>query len=75
MPGLRGRWTPAVAAQVRVVARLRARGHTLGEIKQASDKRPARVSTVGPIESLLSGSEARYTLREAARATRAEAAA
>ena len=69
VPGYEGTWTPAVAAQVRVVAQLRARGHTLGEIKQASDNGQLAVSTVGPIESLLSSSEPRYTLREASRAT------
>ena len=59
---VRRRWTPA-AAYVRVVARLRARGHTLEEIRQASDS--GRLA-VGPIENLLSGSEGRYTLEEAA---------
>jgi adenylate cyclase len=31
-----GAWTPAAAAQARVVARLRARGHSLDQIKQAT---------------------------------------
>ena len=35
VPQYEGSWTPAAVAQVRVVARLRARGHTLGQIKQA----------------------------------------
>ncbi len=51
-------------AYVRVVARLRARGHTLEEIKRASDKGQL---AVGPIESLLDTQEGRYTLKEAAR--------
>ena len=63
VPGFDGSWTPAAVAYVRVVARLRARGHTLKEIKQASDSGRLAVS---PIENLLSGSEARYTLEEAA---------
>ncbi len=57
-------WTPAAVAQVRVVARLRARGHTLGQIKQASDHGQL---AVGPIEDLLNAEEGRYTLKEAAR--------
>jgi adenylate cyclase len=66
VPGYAGRWTPAAAAYVRVVARLRARGHTLAEIKRASDHGQL---AVGPIEDLLSGSEGRYTVREVARKT------
>ncbi len=69
VPGYDGSWTSAAAAQVRVVAQLRARGHTLAEIKQASEKGELAVSTVGPIESLLSSSEPHYTLRQAARET------
>jgi adenylate cyclase len=64
VPGYEGRWTPAAAAYVRVIARLRARGHTLEQIKRASDNGQL---AVGPIENLLSGSEPRYTLRELAR--------
>ncbi len=67
VPGYDGTWSPAAAAQVRVVARLRSRGHTLAQIKQASDNGELAVSTVGPIESLVSSSEHRYTLSEAAR--------
>jgi adenylate cyclase len=63
VPGFDGTWSPAAIAYVRLVARLRARGHTLEEIKQASDKGQL---AVGPIENLLSGSEGRYTLEEAA---------
>jgi adenylate cyclase len=66
VPGYDGRWTPDAVAYVRVVARLRARGHTLEQIKQASDRGQL---AVGPIENLLSSSEERYTLQEAARAT------
>jgi adenylate cyclase len=66
VPGFEGHWTPASAAYVRVVARLRARGHTLEQIKRASDNGQL---AVGPIENLLSGSEGRYTLREIARAS------
>jgi adenylate cyclase len=71
VPGYAGRWTPAAAAYVRVVARLRARGHSLAEIKRASDNGQL---AVGPLEDLLGGSEGRYTVREVARATGLEAA-
>jgi adenylate cyclase len=66
VPGYEGSWTPAAVAYVRVVARLRARGHTLEQIKQASDRGQL---AVGPIENLLSGSEERYTLQEASRSS------
>ena len=66
VPGYDGRWTPTAFAYVRVVARLRARGHSLEEIKRASDNGQL---AIGPIENLLSSSEATHTLRQAARAT------
>jgi adenylate cyclase len=66
VPGYEGHWTPASTAYVRVVARLRARGHTLEEIKRASDSGQL---AVGPIENLLSSSGPRYSLREASRAS------
>ena len=71
VPGYEGRWTPAAVAYVRVVARLRARGHTLEEIKRASDNGQL---AVGPLENLLAGSEGRYTVREVARETGLEEA-
>jgi adenylate cyclase len=71
VPGYEGRWTPAAAAYVRVVARLRARGHTLEQIKRASDNGQL---AIGPIEDLLGGSEGRYTVREVARETGLQAA-
>lgn len=66
VPGYGGRWTPAAVAYVRVVARLRARGHSLEQIKRASDNGQL---AVGPLENLLAGSEGRYTVREVARET------
>ncbi len=71
VPGYDGTWTPAAAAYVRVVARLRARGHTLEQIKRASDNGQL---AVGPIENLLSASEGRHTLRDVARASGLEEA-
>jgi adenylate cyclase len=64
VPGFDGRWTPSALAYVRVVARLRARGHSLEQIKRASDTGQL---AVGPIENLLSFGGPRYSLREAAR--------
>jgi adenylate cyclase len=66
VPGYGGSWTPAAVAYVRVVARLRARGHSLEQIKQASDRGQL---AVGPIENLLSGSEERYALQDASHAS------
>jgi adenylate cyclase len=66
VPGFDGRWTPAALAYVRVVARLRARGHSLEEIKRASDRGQL---AIGPIENLLRGAEAKHSLRDAARSS------
>src|SRR2546421_1565787 len=71
VPGYDGTWTPAAAAYVRVVARLRARGHTLEQIKRASDHGQL---APGPLEDLLRGSEGRYTLRQVARRSGLQAA-
>jgi len=35
VPVRKGRWTPAAAAQARIVARMRERGHSLDELKEA----------------------------------------
>jgi adenylate cyclase len=59
-----GRWTPAMVAHVRIIARLRARGHTLEQIKHASDNGQL---VTGPIENLLMTQEGTYTLKQAAR--------
>ncbi len=66
VPGYEGQWTLAAAAYVRVVARLRVRGHSLEQIKHASD---AGQLAIGPIENLLRRTEGRYTLRQVARTT------
>jgi len=71
VPGYDGTWTAASAAYVRVVARLRARGHSLDEIKRAGDR--GQLAT-GPLEDLLRGSEGRYTPREMAHASGLEEA-
>jgi len=66
IPGYEGTWTPAAAAYARVVARLRARGHTLAQIKRAGE---AGQLAAGPLENLLSRPGPRHPLREAARAS------
>jgi adenylate cyclase len=62
VPGYDGRWTASALAYLRVVARLRARGHSIAQIKLASDS--GRLA-IGPIENLLSNSGGGHTLREA----------
>ena len=64
IPGYDGSWTPASAAYARVIARLRARGHTLVQIKRAGENGQL---AVGPLENLLSSPGPRYQLREAVR--------
>jgi adenylate cyclase len=62
VPGYEDSWTPTAVAYVRVIARLRARGHTLEQIKRASDSGQL---AIGPIENLLSSSEGGHTLSQA----------
>lgn len=63
VPLERGRWTPAAAAQARVVARMRERGHSLGEIRGAV--RDGRLA-FGFVEDLLPGTEPTFTRKQAA---------
>ncbi|HVA20365.1 MAG TPA: adenylate/guanylate cyclase domain-containing protein [Solirubrobacteraceae bacterium] len=65
VPQYEGGWTPATASHVRIVARLRERGHTVQRIKEASQSGKL---AFGYIDELLPSTEARYTLSEAARA-------
>jgi adenylate cyclase len=66
VPVRRGRWTAAAAAQARVVARMRERGHTLEELKKAG--REGRLA-FGFAEELFPRSEERVTLDEVAAET------
>jgi adenylate cyclase len=66
VPAYDGDWTPSAAAHLQLVARMRARGHTLEEIREASES--GQLAT-GLIEGLLPSGEGRYTLREVTRAT------
>ena len=54
LPVKRGRWTRAIAAQARVVARMRDRGHSLNDLRQAS--RDGRLA-FGYVEDLIPRSE------------------
>jgi adenylate cyclase len=66
LPVRRGRWTAAAAAQARVVARMRERGHSLGELRRAG--REGRLA-FGYVEELFPGAEERSTVEEVARET------
>ena len=66
VPVRRGRWTVAAAAQARVVARMRERGHSLEELRRAG--REGRLA-FGFVEELLPDREELVTLDDAARET------
>ncbi len=66
VPQYEGAWTPAAASHVRIVARLRERGHSVQRIREASQSGKL---AFGYVDELLPSTEARYTLGEAARET------
>ncbi len=66
LPVRRGRWTVAAAAQARVVARMRERGHSLDELRRAG--REGRLA-FGFVEELLPDREEPVSLEDAARET------
>src|SRR5437867_63859 len=66
-----GEWTPASLAQARIVARMRARGHSLEEIREATES--GRLA-FGYVEELLASPSREYTLEEAAAETGLEPA-
>src|SRR5215204_6148884 len=66
VPVRRGRWTPAAAAQARVVARMRERGHSLEDLKQAG--REGRLA-FGFAEELFPRPDDRLSVEEVARET------
>ncbi len=66
-----GRWTPAATAQARLVARLRARGHSLRAVRAAA--RSGRLA-FGYMEDLFPEAEGRHSVRAVARATGLEPA-
>ena len=66
IPVKRGRWTAAAAAQARVVARMRERGHSLADLKRAG--REGRLA-FGFAEDLFSESEERVTVEKVSEET------
>jgi adenylate cyclase len=71
IPQYDGHWTLAAAAHARIVARLRARGHSLEEIRRATE---GGVLAFAYVEDLFPPVEAAYTLEEAAEETGLEVA-
>jgi adenylate cyclase len=69
--GAGGPWSPAAAAQVRIVARLRDRGHTIEQIREATED--GRLA-FGFIEELLPDEDGDATLEDVAAATGLEPA-
>jgi adenylate cyclase len=63
IPQYQGAWTPAAQAQVRIVARLRARGHTLEQIRRANESG----QLAGYLQGMFAPPEGRYALEQAAR--------
>jgi adenylate cyclase len=68
---LRNGWTPALVAHARIVARLRARGHSIDEIREASES--GRLA-YGYMEQLFPAPAGTLSLAEAADATGLEEA-
>ena len=68
IPQYEGRWTQPAAAQVRIVARLRARGYTLEQIRGANESG----QLAGYVQGMFAPPEGRYTLDQAARAANLE---
>jgi adenylate cyclase len=63
VPQYDGVWTPAAVAQVRIVGRLRERGHTLEQIRRASESG----QLAGYVQGMFAPQEGRFTLEQAAR--------
>jgi len=71
IPRYDGSWSPAAVSHAKIVARLRDRGHSLKEIRQASDE--GRLA-YGYVEELFDDGDDFYTLPEASRETGLEPA-
>jgi adenylate cyclase len=71
IPRYDGNWSQASVSHAKIVARLRERGHSLREIRQAGDE--GRLA-FGYVEELFDTGESVYTLEEAARETGLEPA-
>ncbi|HEU4462761.1 MAG TPA: adenylate/guanylate cyclase domain-containing protein [Solirubrobacterales bacterium] len=66
VPVRKGRWTVAAAAQARVVSRMRARGYSLDDLKEAG--REGRLA-FGFTEELFTGADEAITIEQAAEET------
>ncbi|MFZ0089914.1 MAG: adenylate cyclase regulatory domain-containing protein [Solirubrobacteraceae bacterium] len=66
IPQYHGSWTPAAIGQARVVARMRGRGHSLTEIRRATEDGKL---AFGFLQELFGSDERRYSIRRAARET------
>ncbi len=66
VPVRRGRWTATAAAQARVVARMRERGHSLADLKRAG--REGRLAS-GFVEELIPAPETQLTVEDVGRET------
>jgi adenylate cyclase len=66
IPQYEGEWTPEAASQARVVARMRARGHSLSAIREATEEGRLAFAYV---EELFPATNAAYTLAQAAEET------
>ncbi len=71
IPPYDGSWSPAAVSHARIVARLRQRGHSLQDIRTASDD--GRLA-FGYVEELFDIGEEAYSLKEASRETGLEPA-
>jgi adenylate cyclase len=63
VPQYEGAWTAPAVAQVRIVGRLRERGHTLEQIRSANESG----QLAGYVQGMFAPQEGRYTLQQAAR--------
>jgi adenylate cyclase len=70
VPQYEGAWTAPAVAQVRIVSRLRSRGHTLAEIRRAHESG----QLAGYVQGMFAPPEGRYTLEQAAREAEIEEA-
>lgn len=66
LPVKRGRWTRAAAAQARVISRMRERGHSLNDLRQAA--RDGRLA-FGYVEDLIPRSERTLSRKQASEET------
>ena len=71
VPQYDGTWTPAAIGQARVVAKMRERGHSLQEIRRATEDGKL---AFGFLEEFFPSDQRRYSVKDAARETGIDAA-